>query len=297
MLGTVEIMNILAFWKKVGKKTEATYLLNPNSFVDIFQNNFINSKNNAQAFKSFNDKHVVCNDNIIQFGIEEIEKAVNSLNKSQACDCNGLNLFNILHAHPAIYVSLKKLFKIMLQFSIVPEAFGHSVITPVVKNKNRSINDANNYRPFSIFSIICKVFEACVLVHIEPMLTWHVNQFGFVQKGGCNKALFAFTSTKTYFVQRKSNVYFRGLDAAKAFDCINYFYLFSSIIDRGVSGCVVNTLHAWFSHMKACIKWGKNLSAYFSINTGVPDSSLLGPQLYNIVMDKLLFLLQNSGLG
>ena len=61
-------------WKKVVKKTEATNLLSPNSFVDIFQNNFIDSENNAQAFKSFNDKRVTSNDNIIQFGVEEIVK-------------------------------------------------------------------------------------------------------------------------------------------------------------------------------------------------------------------------------
>ena len=123
---------------------------------------------------------------IIKFGVEEIEKAVNSINKSQACDYNGLNLYNILYAHPTIYVSLKKLFNIMLQFSIVPYAFRQGVITPVVKNKNNSINDASNYRPVSIISIVCKIFEACVLVHIEPMLISHINQFGFVQKGGCN---------------------------------------------------------------------------------------------------------------
>ena len=123
---------------------------------------------------------------IIKFGVEEIEKAVNSLNKSQACDYNGLNLYNILYAHPTIYVSLKKLFNIMLQFSIVPDAFRHGVITPVVKNKNNSINDASNYRPVSIISIVCKIFEACVLVYIEPMLISHINQFDFVQKGGCN---------------------------------------------------------------------------------------------------------------
>ena len=77
--------------------------------------------------------------------MRKLKKAVNSLNKSQACDCNGLNLYNILYAHSAIYVSLKKLLNIMLQFSIVPEAFGQRVITPVVKYKNKSINDASNY--------------------------------------------------------------------------------------------------------------------------------------------------------
>ena len=58
----------------------------------------------------------------------------------------------------------------------------------------------------------------------------------------------------------------------------------------------MNTLHAWFRHIKACVKWGNDLSAYFSINSGVPVGSLLGPRLYNIVKDKVLFLLQNFGL-
>ena len=107
-------------------------------------------------------------------------------------------------------------------------------IKPVVKNKNKSINDASNYRPVRIISITSKIFDACELVHIEPMLTLHINQFGHVQKGGCNKALFAFISTKNYFIQRKSNFYFCGLNAAKAFNHINNFYLFSCLIDRGV---------------------------------------------------------------
>ena len=66
--------------------------------------------------------------------------------------------------------------------------------TKVSNNSFYAENDASNYRPVSIISIICKIFEACVLVHIESMLTSHINQFGFVQKGGCNEALFAFTS-------------------------------------------------------------------------------------------------------
>ena len=90
------------------------------------------------------------------------------------------------------------------------------------------------------------------------MLTSHINKFGFVQKGGFNKALFASTSTRNYCVHRKSNVYFCGFDAAKGFGRINHFYLFYCLI--------VNTLHAWFMHLEACVKRGSDLFAYFSIN-------------------------------
>ena len=67
--------------ERVDMKNEITYLLNPNSFVDIFQNNFIDSKNNTKlAFKSFNDIRVASNDDITQFRVEGIEKATKRLN-------------------------------------------------------------------------------------------------------------------------------------------------------------------------------------------------------------------------
>ena len=121
----------------------------------------------------------------VLFSIEEIECAVNSLKQSQSGYCNNL-IRNILYSHHAIYVILKMLFNKMLRYiSIVSNSFGHSIITLVIKNRDKSC-DANNYRPIDIISILCKIFEACVLKHIDLLLNNHSNQFGFVQAGGCN---------------------------------------------------------------------------------------------------------------
>ena len=49
-----------------------------------------------------------------------------------------------MYAHCTIYVPFKKLFNVILQFAIETEAFERRVITPVVQNKNKSLNDANN---------------------------------------------------------------------------------------------------------------------------------------------------------
>ena len=44
-------------------------------------------------------------------------------------------LLNILSfAHPALVVHLSLLFTILLKHSVVPDAFGRSVIIPLVKN-------------------------------------------------------------------------------------------------------------------------------------------------------------------
>jgi hypothetical protein len=49
--------------------------------------------------------------------------------------------------------------------------------------------------------------------------------------------------------------------------------------------------------MKACVKWNGSVSQCFDIKSGVQQGSLLGPRLYNLIMDKLLLMLENSGLG
>ena len=67
-------------------------------------------------------------------------------------------MLHILFARPAIYTVLNILFCYMLRISLTPKGFGLSVVTSVIKNKNTSVNDVNNYRPVSIIPIIAKLF-------------------------------------------------------------------------------------------------------------------------------------------
>ena len=49
--------------------------------------------------------------------------------------------------------------------------------------------------------------------------------------------------------------------------------------------------------MISCVKWGNSESVYFNVLSGCPEESILGPKLFNTVMDKLLLELEKSGLG
>ena len=84
----------------------------------------------------------------------------------------------------------------------VPKKFDNSVITPVVKNASRSLNDVCNYRPVSMISIIAKIFESLISLRFGHLFSSHANQFGFRAVGGCNKALFAFNNIVRYFREK-----------------------------------------------------------------------------------------------
>ena len=49
--------------------------------------------------------------------------------------------------------------------------------------------------------------------------------------------------------------------------------------------------------MKACVKWGCNISDYFDIKSGCAQGSILGPKMFNLVIDELLKRLEASHLG
>ena len=83
----------------------------------------------------YNAEH--CNSNL-EFLVFDIENATKRLNLSNTLNCELLNVRHILYAYLSIYVLLKLLYHNMLLLGIVPERFGHSVITTVIKSYSKS---------------------------------------------------------------------------------------------------------------------------------------------------------------
>ena len=166
----------------------------------------------------------------LSFSVEEVEKAVLALNNSSALDSDGVNVWLLNYAHPAIYMLLRTLYNKIIQLGMVPYKFCRGIILPVVKNASNSLNDLFNYRPVSIIFIIAKTFESLVSLKFGHLFTTHVNQFGFSTNGGCSKAIFAPNSTVQYFREKNSNVYLCALDMSKAFDRLNHFSIFQCLI-------------------------------------------------------------------
>jgi exonuclease III len=289
------------FWGLVNKRIKPlsvnSSVLCANNFVDSFKCNFVNSGNNVKAVGSFLLAREEAAGSTIEFTVDELEASVCKLSGSSALDCDKLNSSHLKFAHPSVYVALKMLFNKMLESSCVPINFGRSIITPVVKNASLSLCDVSNYRPVSIISVIAKTFELLISSQFGASFNSHVNQFGFVKDGGCNKAIFALTSVVDYFRDRHSNVFVAALDATKAFDRVNHFSLMSCLLERGLSVKLVNVLYYWYRTMKACVSWNGNRSDFFVVQSGVPQGSVLGPTFFNLIIDKLLERVESSKLG
>ena len=107
-------------------------------------------------------------------------------------------------------------------------------------------------------------------------------QFGFKKKLGCTNALFILRQVVEYFNDRGSNVFIASLDASKAFDRLNHFKLYSTLIERGLPYVFVQIIIHWYSNLSVAVRWSDCLSRQLCVTSGVRQGGILSPVLFNV---------------
>ena len=74
-------------------------------------------------------------------------------------------------------------------------------------------------------------------------------QFDFKQGHGCTDSIFALKSVVKYFNDRGSCVYAVALDSSRAFDSVNHYKLFSTLLTAGLPVTVVNMICNWYGKL------------------------------------------------
>ena len=100
---------------------------------------------------------------------------------------------------------------------------------------------------------------------------------------------FAFTLYRNVlnFTKDEINSFVTFLDASKAFDRIDYWRLFTKLIDKHVALFVIKLLVFWYSQQQMNIRWGSTVSSSFHVTNGVKQGDIISLVLLNVFMDDL----------
>ena len=105
-----------------------------------------------------------------------------------------------------------------------------TAIVPIIKNKSGNTSDKSNYRPIALVTACSKIFESYLLKMLEHYLQTQDHQFGFNNQHATDMCIFTVISVIKYYTKQNSTVFTCFLDAAKAFDRVSHWTLFSKLI-------------------------------------------------------------------
>ena len=177
-----------------------------------------------------------------------------------------------------------------LTTGIFPDKLKIAKVTPVYKKCDKKL--INNYRPISVLPVISKVFETVIFDQLTKYFTnnnlFSSQQYGFRKNASTElAALELIDRLLTQLKDFKIPVNFY-MDLSKAFDSLSHDILLNKLTYYGVKNSANDLLRSYLSNRKQYVQIDDISSSIVSINTGVPQGSILGPLLFNICINDII---------
>ena len=196
--------------------------------------NVVNNSDSSEMYRGMCKDRGSSNDRIPLVNCGEVLVAINGLSANKSPGLDGLSSEHLKFADRQLSIILSVLTTATFSHGHNPEVILKSVILPIIKDKNKRINDKDNYRPICLPNVFTKVIEQILLKRLHPFLKTTENQYGFKPEHG--------TEMCVDIIPHGSNVYVAYLDASKAFDRVNHNKMFSKLCILGIPKYIITVL-------------------------------------------------------
>ena len=220
---------------------------------------------------------------------EQVLELMTGVDISKACGYDGVGNKIIKLCSEGFHVYFTHFINLSLSLSQYPSEWKLANVIPLFKNDNRQLKV--NYRPVSLLSSFSKICERVVFFYLYNFLM----EIGFLYKfqsgfrpGDSTINLLIFLVHKIYeALEGGKEVRVVFLDISKAFDKVWHAGLLRKLEALGVQSPLLQWFESYLRNRKQRVVIERQCSDWRTINSGVPQGSVLGLIYINDITDDL----------
>jgi hypothetical protein len=229
--------------------------------------------------------------------INEINSAIFGLNNKTTLDPQGVSNRLLKQSTPEFRSQVVSLFNSCLKYGSLPSAWKESNVR-MLKKKADSFTSVKNYRPISLTSCICKLFERVIQTRLADFLNENgciVDiQSGFRHNRQTKDNIFCIIQKVLETFNRnhqkhgaKWKLIALPFDVQSAFDKVWHNGVDYKLIKLEIPTYIINWIHQFLADRSFRVIVDDATSQPRPIRCGVPQGAVLSPLLFNIYINDI----------
>ena len=183
------------------------------------------------------------------FSVDDVKKLLRGIKISSSPGPDNVHSRILKECADVISPGVQHIFRLSLDTGVLPNEWKLGRITPIFKKGSR--RQACNYRPVSLTSILCKVFEKlirkAIVNHMKVNSLFSPHQHGFIGSRSCMTQMLETLELWTIVLEGKGGLDAIYLDFLKAFDTVPHRRLLVKLKGYGIQGRVLAWNEAFLS--------------------------------------------------